>query len=281
MRIRSSFQYLKWRIVLILMEKWINKIHHGCCEDIIPELPDKSIDLLITSPPYNVDLGNNKYNKNPYDLYQDNKDHQNFIEWLADIFSILKQKMVYGGRVCINIGDGKNGSVPTHSDVIQFMTHKLKYLLKSTIIWNKSQVGNRASWGSWKSPSNPSFPTPFEYILIFANEDQSKKGEEELITVSEEEFIRNSLALWTFAPEQNMAKYGHPAMFPLELPYRLIQQLSYKGDVVADIFSGAGTACLAAAMLDRKWIGIEMSEKYVKRSIKRIEEYTNQVRLFK
>lgn len=263
------------------MEKWINKIHHGYCENIIPELPDESIDLVITSPPYNVDLGNNKYNKNPYDLYQDNKDHKEFIAWLTGIFAMLKYKMVDGGRVCINVGDGKNGAVPTHSDVIQFMTKELKYLMKSTIIWNKSQIGNRASWGSWKSPSDPSFPTPFEYILIFANEDQKKEGKKELITVSKEEFIRNSLALWTFAPEQNMAKYDHPAMFPLELPYRLIQQLSYKGDVVADIFSGVGTTCLAAAILDRKWFGIEISKKYIRKSVRRIRKYTDQVRLFR
>jgi len=256
-----------------LMEKWINKIHYGYCENIIPELPDESIDLVITSPPYNVE--------NPYDLYQDNKGHQEFIAWLTGIFALLKYKMVTGGRVCINIADAKNGAVPTHSDIIQFMTKELRYLMKSTIIWDKSQIGNRTSWGSWKSPSNPSFPTPFEYILIFANEDQKREGKKELITVSEEEFIQNSLALWTFPSEQSMAKYGHPAMFPLELPYRLIQQLSYKDDVVADIFSGIGTTCLAAAMLDRRWFGIEMSGNYVRRSVRRIRNYTDQIRLFR
>jgi len=262
------------------IDKWVNKIHTGYCEELIPQLPDKSIDLVITSPPYNVDLGNNKYNKNSYDLYQDNKPYWEYISWLKDIFELLKLKMVYGGRVCINIGDKENGKIPTHSDIIYFMTKELGYLMKSTIIWNKSQTGNRTAWGSWKSPSNPSFPTPFEYILIFANEDQKKEGNKKLITVSKEEFITNSLAIWTFSPEHKMAKYDHPAMFPVELPYRLIQQLSYRNDIVLDIFSGVGTTCLAAAKLHRRWIGIDMSKKYVEESINRLNKYTDQIKLW-
>ena len=262
------------------LDNWINSINTGRCEELIPQLPDESIDILITSPPYNVDLGDNKYNKTPYDLYKDNKDHKDFIMWLYEIFGLIKPKMVTGGRICINIGDGKNGQVPTHSDIIQFMTHELEYVLKATLIWNKSQVGNRTAWGSFASPSNPSFPTPFEYILIFCKEDQFKKGERENITITKEEFIRNSLALWQFAPESRMKKFGHPAMFPLELPFRLIQSLSYKGDVVLDIFSGVGTTCLAAAMLERLWIGFELSEKYAKRSRKRLNKYLDQTRLF-
>jgi len=141
-------------------------------------------------------------------------------------------------------------------------------------------VYHNCSWGSWKSPANPSFPTPFEYILVFCNESQEKIGKKEAITVSSEEFITNSLALWTFAPENHMKKFGHPAMFPPELPRRLIQQLSYKNDIVLDIFSGMGTTCLEAAILKRRWIGLEMSKYYVIRSEKRIKRYTNQVRLF-
>ncbi len=259
----------------------LNNIYHGRSENLIPKLNNESIDLAVTSPPYNIDLGKNKYNKNPYDLYNDNKDHQEYIRWLCHIFAILKPKMVKGGRVCINIGDSKNGRVPTHADIIYFMTKELGYLIKSIIIWNKSQIGNRAAWGSWKSPSNPSFPTPFEYILIFCNESQKKSGRKENITVSKKEFIESSLALWEFAPESRMNKlYRHPAMFPIELPKRLIQQLSYKGDTVIDIFSGMATTCLAAEILKRQWIGFELSKDYAERSIKRIQKYTDQNRIF-
>ncbi len=259
----------------------VNNIYHGRTEDLTPKLNNGVIDLVVTSPPYNVDLGHSRYNKNPYDLYNDNKDHHEYIEWLCSIFGALKPKMVEGGRVCINIGDKRNGSVPTHSDIVQFMTHKLKYLLKTIIIWDKNQIGNRAAWGSWKSPSCPSFPTPFEYILVFCNESQHKDGEKGNITVGREEFITNSLALWAFKAESKMnTLYKHPAMFPKELPRRLIQQLSYKDDLVLDIFSGMGTTCLVAAELGRRWMGFEYSEDYTKRSRERIRKFTDQGKVF-
>jgi len=264
-----------------LRNNFINTIQLGKCEYLIPQLPNNFVDIMITSPPYNVDLGNNKYNKNKYDIHNDAMDHQTYIKQLRNIFASLYPKMVSGGRVCINVGDGKNGSIPTHSDIIQFMTKDLDYLLKTTIIWEKCQIGNRTSWGSYMSPHNPSFPTPFEYILIFCKESYSKQGRKEDITISKDEFIKNSLAIWRLRPESEMNnKYGHPAMFPLSLPMRLIQSLSYKNDIVLDIFSGAGTTCLAAAMLSRRWIGFEKSKKYVQTAQQRLNKYLNQNRIF-
>ena len=145
----------------------LNKIYQENCEVTLKNMGDGLIDLTITSPPYNVDLGNNKHNKNPYDLYNDNKEHVNYIKWLRIIFNLIHTKTKNGGRCVINIGDGKNGSVPTHSDVIQFMCKDIGWIPITTIIWNKNQVGSRTAWGSFNSPSSPSFPSPFEYILVF------------------------------------------------------------------------------------------------------------------
>lgn len=261
------------------IEEWLGKIHQGDSAVLIPQLPNNTIDIMICSPTYNVNLGNNKYNKNGYDIYNDNKDHHEYIAWLKDVMATLKPKMVYGGRICINIGDGHNGAIPTHSDIIQFMTKDLGYLLKGTIIWNKNQHSNRTSWGSWLSPSNPSFPTPFEFISIFCKGSQRKEGKKEDITVSKKEFIDNSSGIWTIKPETSLKKIGHPAPFPFELPYRLIQQLSYKNDVVLDIFAGSGTTCLAAEALSRKWLGFELSEQYVKIADKRLQKFKTQTRL--
>ena len=252
-------------------DRFINEITCGDCEQLVQELEDNSVDLLITSPPYNVDLGYNKKHKSPYDLYQDNKEHGDYIQWLTNIFTNVKSKMVSGGRVCINIGDGKNGSVPTHSDIIQFMTNELGYLMMTTIIWNKHQIGNRTSWGSFQSPSSPSFPSPFEYILVFAKDTKKKEGDNDKITVDKDDFIKNSLGMWNFAPETRQKKMGLNAMFPVELPKRLIEMLSYKDDVVLDIFSGLGTTCLAAKCLDRQYIGFEMSVEYCKKSRSRVK----------
>ena len=134
----------------------INKkstLYNGDCEEVLKTLDDGSIDLIVTSPPYNVDLGDNKYNKNPYDMYYDNKDHIAYLSWLKNIFWRAHIKLKKGGRVAINIGDGKNGRVPTHSDIIQFMTQDLHYLPMANIIWRKNTAGNRCSWGSYIAPS--------------------------------------------------------------------------------------------------------------------------------
>jgi len=238
------------------------KLYHGESESVIPTLENDSIDLVVTSPPYNVALGDNKFNKNPYDMYNDNKDHWDYIKWLKDnIFGAIYPKLKSGGRVAINIGDGKNGRVPTHVDIIHFMTRELKYLPIATLIWRKSQISNRFSWGSYQSPSCPSFPKPFEYIMIFAKGDikLQEKGETDLTA---REFQKWAFAEWDIAPETKMKKIGHPAMYPVELPYRLIKMLSWKGATVLDPFNGAGTTGVACNELGRKYIGIEMSQKY-------------------
>ncbi len=247
------------------------KLYHGKSEEVIPEIEDNSIDLVITSPPYNVDLGNNKYYKNVYDLYKDNKDHESYIKWMKDIFLKISPKLVKGGRICINVGDGKNGAVPTHSDIMQFMTKELNYIPMSTIIWDKSQIGNRLAWGSFASPSSPCFPSPFEYIMIFAKENKKlqSSGETDL---NNKEFIDWSLGIWNMTAETRMQKIGHPAMFPVTLPYRLIKMLSWKGATVLDPFNGAGTTGVACNMLGRNYIGIELSEKYCEITQKRIND---------
>ena len=252
-------------------DRFLNEITCGDCEQLIQDLDDDSIDLLITSPPYNVNLGFNKKHKNPYDLYQDNRPYQEYLDWLQSIFGKVKDKMVTGGRVCINIGDKANGSVPTHSDIIQFMTHELSYVLMTTLVWNKNQTGNRTAWGSYMSPSSPSFPTPFEYILVFAKDTKKKVGDKDKITVHKDDFIKNAWGMWTFAPETRQKKMGLNAMFPVELPKRLIEMLSYREDVVFDPFSGLGTTCLTAKCLERNYIGFEMSVDYCKKSRARVK----------
>ena len=222
-----------------------NNIYNMDCLEGLEKLEDNSVDLVVTSPPYNVDLGNNKYNKNPYNLYNDNKEHEEYLSWMKEIFSKVYQKLKSGGRVCINIGDGKNGAVPTHSDIIQFMTEDIGYIPMATIIWDKSQVGNRTAWGSWKSPSSPSFPTPFEFILVFAKESKKLKSKGETDLTSEE-FKEWAYGIWKFTPETRQKKIGHPAMFPEELPKRCIKMFSWKDKLVVDIFSGAGKTCKVA-----------------------------------
>jgi DNA modification methylase len=154
--------------------------------------------------------------------------------------------------------------------IIQFMTKELDYIMMSTIIWNKNTTGNRTAWGSYMSPSSPSFPSPFEFILIFAKDTKKKSGTKDKVTVSRDDFIKNAWGMWTFAPETRQKKIGLSAMFPEELPRRCIEMLSYKEDVVFDPFCGLGTTCLVAKRLERDYIGFEMSVDYCKKSRERI-----------
>jgi DNA modification methylase len=99
------------------------------------------------------------------------------------------------------------------------------------------------------------------------------EGDPSKITVTAKEFQTNANALWEFPPEtQMMDKWDHPAVFPPELPHRLIQQLTYEDDIVLDPFSGSGTTCAVAKKNRRRYIGIEMSEKYYKTSLRRLGE---------
>jgi site-specific DNA-methyltransferase (adenine-specific) len=181
---------------------------------------------------------------------------------LKSVFFEIYRISKIGARTVINIGDGANGSISTSSDVIHFMKD-IGFSTYTHIIWNKHQVSNRTSWGSWLSPSCPSFPIPYEHILIFYK--KSKKLNHKGITdLLRDEFIKWAYGIWEFAPEKRQKKMGHNAIFPLELPKRCIKMLSYINDIIIDPFNGLGTTTLAAKQLNRKFIGIEISENYCK-----------------
>ena len=266
-------------------------IYCGKWEDLTKDVPSNSIDIIITSPPYNVNLGQNKHKKDSYDTYDDDMPYDEYLIWMTKLFTECNRMLKVGGRLCINIGDGANGKVPTHVDFTYILLNLeqeyenrlsykfplndeefLDFEMTTTIIWDKNQIGASTAWGSWKSPSKPSFPTQFEYIIVVTKGEGNHTSDNGgAPTVSSENFIRNSIALWTFTPETAMMKeYDHPAMFPETLPRRLIDQLTYSGDVVLDPFSGAGTTCATAKKMGRHYIGLEMSEKYTDTSKSRL-----------
>ena len=260
------------------IEDFINQIHLGKWEEVMPQIPDNSVDIIITSPPYNVALGDNKFNKNKYDTYDDSIPYKEYLDWMHMCFKECYRVLKSGGRICVNIGDKKQSKEVTHVDFIVRMK-EVGFLMLCPIVWNKSQIGNRTAWGSYKSPAMPCFPTPFEYIIVMCKESLRHEGDPTKITVQAKDFQTNANALWEFPPESGMMKkWDHPSCFPEELPRRLIQQLTYEDDVVLDAFSGIGTTCAVAKKLRRKFIGIEMSKKYHERSLIRLGEipYTKQ-----
>jgi len=233
------------------------------CEDNLytmsNRIKDNSINLTVTSPPYNVDLGNNKYNKKGYDVYEDNKDYKDYLFYLYKRFNLLYQKTVDGGRCCINVGNQKNGRIPLVNDIMNMMLF-IGWKVYTQIVWNKNQCSPRTAWGSFNSPSSPSFPTPFEFILVFSKGGYKLKHKG-VSDLNKEEFIKFSLARWDMSTaKKSITK--HPASFPEELPYRCIKMFSYIGDVIYDPFAGIGTTLTVGNMLNRKTIGSEISEVY-------------------
>ncbi len=240
-------------------EKDLNRLYCKSSESM-DEIPDNSVHLMITSPPYNV---GKEYDS---DLTLDE-----YLDLLTRVFGQTYRKLVTGGRACINIANiGRKPYIPLHAMVIEIMLD-LGYLMRGEVIWDKSaSAGGSCAWGSWMSASNPVLRDFHEYILIFSKESYSKdKKQEKRDTIEHDEFIQWTKSIWTF-PAVNAKKIGHPAPFPVELPHRLIKLYSYEGDVVLDPFVGSGTTCLAAIQNNRKYIGYDIKKEYIELAEKRI-----------
>ncbi|MBN2534972.1 MAG: site-specific DNA-methyltransferase [Spirochaetales bacterium] len=246
----------------------LNKIYCTSSEKM-EEIPDSSIHLVITSPPYNV--------KKDYD------EDLSFTEYrylLKSVFFETYKKLVTGGRVCINIANlGRKPYIPLHSYIIEDM-HSIGFLMRGEIIWNKaSSASPSCAWGSWLSASNPVLRDIHEYILIFSKEQFNRRKIKKKNTIQKEQFLEWTKSIWTF-PAVSAKSIGHPAPFPEELPYRLIQLYSFEGDVILDPFCGSGTTCLSAYKSKRKYIGYDNNKDYVELANKRLEPFLLQKELF-
>jgi len=246
----------------------LNKIYCKSSEKM-DEIPDNSIHLMITSPPYNV--------KKEYD---DDLSLSEYRTLLKNVFKETHKKLATGGRMCINVANlGRKPYIPLHSYIIQDMSD-IGFLMRGEIIWNKaSSASPSTAWGSWLSAANPVLRDIHEYILIFSKDTFNRKRFKKENTIKKEEFLEWTKSVWTF-PAVSAKAIGHPAPFPEELPHRLIQLYSFKGDVILDPFCGSGTTCLSASKNGRNYIGYDISPEYVTLSNKRISQINNQQSLF-
>ena len=214
-------------------------------------LPDNCVHLMVTSPPYNV---GKEYDE---DLSLDG--YKNF---LRAVLQETHRVLVDGGRACINIANiGRKPYIPLHASIIE-LAHQCDFLMRGEIIWDKgASAGSSCAWGSWKSASNPSLRDVHEYILVFSKGQYQRDPIKES-TIGRDDFMEATKSVWHF-PAASAKREQHPAPFPLELPRRLINLYSYKGDVILDPFMGAGTTAVAAVQTERHFIGYELEQKYV------------------
>ena len=244
-----------------------------CVQGMRMQIPDNSIDIVITSPPYNLGV--------KYDVHDDMSPWDEYYDWcrlwMNEVYRILKPD----GRFCLNhylsCGTAKHRSAPL-MNLNAIAEFDIGFKHHGVALWSESSTCKRQAWGSWVSASAPYINSPHECIDIFYKDHwkKDKKGES---TITSKEFMESTLGIWHMAPERKR-KNGHcPAPFPVALPKRCINLLSYKGDIVLDPFSGNATTAIAAIQTGRRYIGFELSKTYWDFGNERIKEEINKERI--
>ena len=217
-------------------------------------LEENSIDLIITSPPYNVDIH--------YKSFRDDISYEEYLkftkEWLKRALKLIKDD----GRLCLNIPLDKNkgGQQSVYADITT-IAKKVGWKYHSTIIWNEQNISRRTAWGSWMSASAPYVIAPVETIIVMYKKTWKKTSGSGISDIKKEEFIEWTNGVWNFSGE-NRKRINHPAPFPIELPQRCIKLFSFVGDVVLDPFVGSGSTLVACLKTNRIGIGVDIESEY-------------------
>lgn len=241
----------------------LNKIYNMDCIEGMKLLDEDSVDLIVTSPPYNIGID--------YDEYDDNKSWEEYYAWceawLNECYRVLKRN---GGRICIDhylsLGTAKVRTSPI--SVLYNIMERIGFKHHSIAVWNDITLAKRTAWGSYMKASAPYINAPFEGILI-DYKDSWKKNYSGTSTISKDDFIKLTRGIWDIKTEtRGLTK----ANFSLDLPTKAINLLTYEGDVVLDPFMGSGTTAVAAKKLNRNFVGFEISKAYYETANNRLQE---------
>ncbi len=227
-------------------------------------LDDASVDLIVTSPPYNLDVS--------YHGYQDAVPYDRYLDWVGTWARSLLRVARRGGRACLNVplDSNKGGKRAVYADFVQIF-RAAGWSYQTTIVWNEQNISRRTAWGSWMSPSAPFVTAPVEMISVFYKDEWRRPHLDRQSDIERDEFLAWTLGVWEF-PGENPGKVRHPAPFPLELPRRLIRLYSYLDDLVLDPFLGSGTTAVAASTLGRRFVGVELDEEYCRTAVERLKK---------
>jgi len=243
----------------VMPNECIDQIFEHSSENM-NELPDRSVHLMVTSPPYNVGKD-----------YDDDLTHTQYMGLICNVMSETFRVLVDGGRAVVNVANlGRKPYIPLHAYFIE-QAALAGFHMRGEIIWNKSAgAGTSTAWGSWMSPSNPTLRDIHEYVLVFQKPPFGRKPREgRKPTISKDEFLKFTKSVWKFAP-QSAKLAGHPAPFPVELPRRLIELYTFSSEIVLDPFLGTGSTAVAAKKTNRHYVGYEVSSEYVELARQRL-----------
>jgi site-specific DNA-methyltransferase (adenine-specific) len=272
-----------------MIENYINRVINGDTIEVMSEMPEGWVDLMVTSPPYNVGI--------QYDTHNDEIVMDEYWEWsekwLTEAYRLLKDD----GRIAINIPyevnvQARGGRVFFASELYQVMKKVgFKFYGIVDLEEDSPHRSKTTAWGSWMSPSAPYIYNPKECVILAYKKHHIKKvkgepqwkGEPYLtedgknkVAYAEQdkkEFMELVFGQWKyFADTRTLTK----ATFSMDIPEKAIKILSYRNDVVLDPFNGSGTSCVAAVVHDRRWVGIELSENYCEIAKQRIQSFVDQ-----
>jgi site-specific DNA-methyltransferase (adenine-specific) len=273
-----------------MIEDYVGKVINGDCIEVMAKMPESSVDLIVTSPPYGVGI--------EYDSFNDDIEFEQYklfsASWLREAYRVLKDD----GRIAMNIPyeinrQDKGGRILMVSELWQVMK-SIGYKFYGIVDLEEDSPhrSKTTAWGSWMSPSAPYIYNPKECVLLAYKKTHIKKikGEPEWVgevmdieqedgttkkkTVYQEEHKKEFMELvygqWDyFADTKQMTK----ATFSMDIPMKAIKILTYRNDIVLDPFTGSGTSVCAAEIGGRRWIGIELSENYSKVARERVQHF--------
>ena len=272
-----------------MIENYINQVINGDCAEVMKGMPEGSVDLIVTSPPYGVNIA--------YDVHNDDMEISEYLEftrkWMTEAYKVLKDD----GRIALNIPyeinrQAKGGRIFFVSEVYQVMKEiGFKFFGVVDLEEDSPHRSKTTAWGSWMSPSSPYIYNPKECIILAYKKHHIKKvkgvpqwkgeptvteeGKTKVVYQDEDkkDFMELVFGQWKYL---NDSRPMTKATFSMDIPTKAIKILSYKNDIILDPFNGSGTSCVAAEVLDRRWIGIELSENYANIARERIKGFADQ-----
>ena len=242
------------------------------------EIADSSVALVVTSPPY---YAGKEYEEAVGEGHIP-ASYIDFLDMLTEVFAECRRKLEPGGRIAVNIANlGRRPYRSLSADVIDILQNRLNLLLRGEVIWQKARgATGSCAWGTFQQPGNPVLRDLTERVVIASKGrfDRARRAadraDEDLPSMGSafaDEYMEATTDIWEIRPA-SATRIGHPAPFPVELPQRLIDLYTYRGDLILDPFMGAGTTAVAAVRTGRHYVGFDTDRDYVALAEERIAE---------